>query len=71
MPLRSRTQRTIALNATRAASSSGRPEPTNITSSAFSIRGTGVGWCFTSSTKSSTFIAPSIAAPMISPSPMA
>ena len=45
--------------------------PTNMTSSAFSIRGTGVAFPFTRSTTISTSIAPSTAAPMISPSPIA
>ena len=40
-------------------------------SSAFSMRGIGVAVFLMSSTYSSTFIAPSMAAPMISPSPIA
>ena len=61
----------MSLNAMRAASSSGRAAPTTIIHSSFSMRGQGVARFFTRSTTSSTFMAPSIAAPMISPSPIA
>ena len=43
----------------------------DIIHSAFSIRGQGVWRFLTRSTVSSTFMAPSTAVPMISPSPMA
>ena len=49
----------------------GRAAPTVIIHSAFSMRGQGVPRRLIRSTVSSTFIAPSIAVPMISPSPIA
>ena len=61
------TEFTIALKATRAVSSSGRPDPTNIISVWFSMRGMGVRLPLISVTSSSTFIAPSMAVPIISP----
>ena len=62
---------TMSLKAMRAASSSGRAAPSDIIHSAFSMRGHGVSRPLMSSTVSSTFIAPSMAVPMISPSPIA
>jgi hypothetical protein len=65
------THSTMSLKAIRAASSSGRAAPSDIIHSAFSIRGHAVSRRLIRSTTTSTFIAPSIAVPMISPSPMA
>ena len=64
------TQRTTCAWAIRKASSKGRHDPATMMASSLSSRGHSQYVSFTTSTKSTVFIAPSTAAPQASPSPM-